>query len=110
MAYQGDDERLPSERGRHTSDQDLVPARTRVSSTWTLIALGVLVLLLLLVFALQNGQRVGLEFLWLDFTAPVGVTLLLAGAIGAVLAVLLGASRLLQLRLAARRHRRSHRG
>jgi len=88
-----------------TADPATTPAHTRLSSTWTFAALGALVLVLLSVFILQNTQRENLEFLWLDFRLPIGVALLLAAAIGAVLIVLIGASRLLQLRLAARRRR-----
>ncbi|HEX6312614.1 MAG TPA: lipopolysaccharide assembly protein LapA domain-containing protein [Acidimicrobiia bacterium] len=92
----------------HTrSDATETPGRTRLSSTWTFAALGAAVLILLLVFVVQNSQEAALEFLWFDFELPMGAALLLAGAIGGLLVVLIGASRLLQLRLAARR-RRSH--
>lgn len=87
------------------SSQPTTTPRTRLSTTWTFAALGAVVLILLLVFILQNTQQEDLQFLWLEFRIPVGVGLLLAGAIGALLVVLIGASRLLQLRLAARRRR-----
>ena len=105
MAQHGSASPPPREEGDTTTERAGAPTRTRLSSTWTLAALGAVILLLLLVFILQNMQRENLEFLWFDFRLPMGVALLLAGVIGALLAVLLAASRLLQLRLAARRQR-----
>ena len=102
MAWKGT-EPPPPVGGDTTAEQAATPTRTRLSSTWTFVALGAVALVLLLVFILQNMQRENLEFLWFDFRLPMGVALLLAAAIGALLVVLVGASRLLQLRLAARR-------
>jgi uncharacterized integral membrane protein len=107
VAWNGPEPPPPLEEDDTRAERGASPTRTRLSSTWTFAALGAVVLLLLLVFILQNTQKVDLEFLWFDFRLPMGVALLLAGAIGALLAVLLAASRLLQLRLAARR-RRAH--
>lgn len=107
MASKGPEPPPPFEEDDTTAERAAAPTRTRLSSTWTFAALGAVVLLFLLVFILQNMQRENLEFLWFDFRLPMGIALLLAGAIGALLAVLLAASRLLQLRLAARR-RRAH--
>jgi uncharacterized integral membrane protein len=105
MAWKGSEAPPPVEGDDPKPERPAAPTHTRLSASWTFAALGAVVLLLLLVFILQNMQRENLEFLWLDFRLPMGVALLLAGAIGALLAVLLAASRLLQLRLAARRHR-----
>jgi uncharacterized integral membrane protein len=88
---------------------DLRVGRTRISSAWTLLAAGLLLVLLMLVFILQNGQPQAMEFLWFDFSLPVGAAMLLAAVLGGLLVILLGATRLLQVRLAARRHRREDR-
>ena len=94
---------------RDTTDpQDLSTGHTRAGSAWLAVAVMLLLALLMLVFVLQNNHRVDLEFLWADFTLPVGVALLLAAVIGGLLVVLFGAARVLQLRLAARRHRLTH--
>ncbi len=61
----------------------------------------------MLVFILQNSDRVAMQFLWMDFTVPLGAGLLLSAVLGALAVVSLGAGRMLQLRLAARRHRRA---
>jgi len=63
----------------------------------------------MLVFILQNGDKVRLHFLWLSFSLPFGVALLLAGVSGALIVVLVGIGRMLQLRLVARRHRKDDR-
>ena len=88
--------------------EDLSTGHTRASAAWLAIGVMLLLVLLMLVFVLQNGHRVALEFLWLDFTLPVGVALLLAAVLGGLLVVLVGAARVVQLRLAARRHRKAH--
>jgi len=81
--------------------------RTRTGSAWSLVAVGTLVVLLMLVFILQNGQRTRLNFLWLHGSPPLGAALLLSAVVGALVVLCLGAGRLLQVRLASRRHRRS---
>ena len=87
-------------------DDMRVPS-TRTSSAWTLVAVGTLVVLLMLVFILQNSQRAPLNFLWLHGSLPLGAALLLSAVVGALIVLCLGAGRLLQVRLATRRHRRS---
>jgi uncharacterized integral membrane protein len=82
--------------------------RTRASAAWTLAAVGLVTALLLLVFILQNDASADFEFLWMDFSLPLGVAMLLASVVGGLVVVLLGVSRLIQVRLAARRHRRAH--
>ena len=90
--------------------EDLRVPRTRVSAAWTLAAAGAVLALLMLVFIFQNSGDVPLKFLWLEGDVPLGAALLLAAVLGALLVVLLGAGRLFQLRLMARRHRRSEPG
>jgi uncharacterized integral membrane protein len=62
-----------------------------------------LVLLLLLVFILQNGQRAEVSFFGFHSHPPVGVALLLAAVFGILLVALPGTARIVQLRLLARR-------
>ncbi len=89
-----------------TSHETLTPTHTRTSAAWTLVAVGAFLLLLMLVFIFQNSDEVRLRFLMFDAAVPLGAALLLASVIGALTVVFLGAGRLLQMRLAARRHRR----
>lgn len=63
------------------------------------------VLLLLLIFILQNGQRSDVYFLGAHGHLPMGIALLLAAVFGVLLVALPTAVRILQLRLMAARHR-----
>jgi uncharacterized integral membrane protein len=83
---------------------------TRTSLVWTMVGIGVVLLVAILVFILQNGQRVRVRFLLVDGTLPLGVALLLAALLGALLVLAAGAARVLQLRVVARRHRRTDQG
>ena len=83
---------------------------TRTSMVWTMVGIGVVLLVAMLVFILQNGQRVRVRFLMVDGTLPLGVALLFAALLGALLVLAAGAARVLQLRVVARRHRRTDQG
>jgi putative membrane protein len=80
---------------------------TRTSMVWTMVGIGVVPLVAILVFILQNGQRVRVRFLMANGTLPLGVALLFAALLGALLVLVAGAARVLQLRVVARRHRRT---
>ncbi|HTE67780.1 MAG TPA: lipopolysaccharide assembly protein LapA domain-containing protein [Actinomycetes bacterium] len=83
---------------------------TRTSMVWTMVGIGVVLLVAILVFILQNSQRVRVRFLMVDGTLPLGVALLFGALLGALLVLVAGASRVLQLRVVARRHRRTDQG
>ena len=78
---------------------------TRTSMVWTMVGIGVVLLFAILVFILQNGQRVRVRFLMVNGTLPLGAALLLAALLGALLVLVAGAARVLQLRVVSRRHR-----
>jgi lipopolysaccharide assembly protein A len=80
---------------------------TRTSMVWTMVGLGVILSFAILMFILQNGQRVRVRFLMVDGTLPLGVALLFAALLGALLVLVAGAARVLQLRVVSRRHRRA---
>jgi len=84
-------------------------ARTRVSGIWVASVAAVVVLLLLLIFILQNSESVKINFFGANPTLPVGVALLLAAVLGALLVALVGAARMVQLRRAARKMARTSR-
>jgi putative membrane protein len=83
---------------------------TRTSMVWTMVGIGVVLLVAILVFILQNSQRVRVRFLMVNGTIPLGVALLFAALLGALLVLVAGAARVLQLRVVARRHRRTDQG
>jgi uncharacterized integral membrane protein len=80
--------------------------RTRTSGIWVAVGFFAVVLLLLLIFILQNGANVNVSYLGMHGRLPLGVALLLAAVCGVLLVVLAGAARISQLRATARRHRR----
>jgi uncharacterized integral membrane protein len=80
--------------------------RTRTSGIWVAVGFFAVVLLLLLIFILQNGTDVSVSYLGMHGHLPLGVALLLAAVSGVLLVVLAGAARISQLRATARRHRR----
>jgi len=78
-------------------------ARSRTGVLWTGLILSALVLLVLLIFILQNSTPVQINFLGASGTLPTGVALLLAAIAGLLLVAIPGGLRILQLRRAARR-------
>jgi putative membrane protein len=90
-------------RAQHTIEP------TRTSMVWTMVGVGVVLLIAILVFILQNGQRARVRFLMVDGTLPLGVALLFAALLGALLVLVVGVARVFQLRVVARRHRRADR-
>jgi len=82
--------------------------QTRLSGAWTALVIGIVILVVILVFILQNLQSVEVHFLFLQGQLPLAVALLFAMILGAVVVLAFGAGRILQLRLVARRSR--HKG
>src|ERR1022692_4589493 len=82
-----------------------VVKRTRMGGVWVASALFAVVLLLLLIFILENGQKVDIGYFGAHGHLPLGVALLLAAVLGVLLVVIPGTGRIVQLRITARRHR-----
>jgi uncharacterized integral membrane protein len=94
-----------------SSSQDVQPGgksaaperRTRLSGAWTALVIGILALVVILVFILQNLQSVELSFLAFHGRLPLAVALLFAVILGAVIVMAFGGARIVQLRIVARR-------
>lgn len=86
-------------------------ARKRVSVgsktgyAWSGLVAGAIILVVLLIFILQNLDQVPVSLFFWDFTLPLGVTVLLSVIIGALLMALVGGLRILQLRRLAKHPR-----
>ncbi|MHB1445903.1 MAG: LapA family protein [Acidimicrobiales bacterium] len=78
--------------------------RTRLSSLYTGLIVAAVVLVVLLVFILQNVHSVNVRFLGAHARLPLSVALLLAAVGGALLIGTIGAARITQLRRAGTRH------
>lgn len=87
-----------------------VVRRTRIGGVWVASVLFALVLVLLLIFILENGQRVNIGYFGAHAHLPLGVALLFAAVLGVLLVVIPGTARIVQLRVTARRHRKSDAG
>lgn len=83
--------------------QEAPVRRSRTGGLWVGLILSALVLLLLLVFIVQNDAQVMVSFFALEAMIPLGVALLLAAIAGILLVAIPGSLRILQLRRAARR-------
>jgi putative membrane protein len=80
--------------------------RTRLSGAWTAVVVGLVALIVILVFILQNQQSVEVSFLMFSGHLPLAVALLFAMILGALIVFAFGAARLLQLRMVARARRK----
>jgi uncharacterized integral membrane protein len=80
--------------------------RTRAGTAWVLACLAAVALLALIVFITQNLHLVEVSFLGWHGQFPLVVALLAAALIGSVLTLILGSTRILQLRRTATRSRR----
>jgi len=80
---------------------------TRLGSAHAGLIAAAVVLVLLLVFILENAHSVNVGFLGAHLRLPLAVALLLAGVGGALLVGAVGAARITQLRRAV--HREIHR-
>jgi uncharacterized integral membrane protein len=79
---------------------------TRLSGAWTALVIGILALVLILVFILQNLQSIEISFLVFHGHLPLAVALLFAVILGAVIVLAFGGARITQLRGVAKRARR----
>lgn len=80
---------------------------TRAGAVWTSVVAGLAVFVLLIVFFIQNQDQVRVRFLGLDGNVPLALALLIAAVGGGIIVALAGGIRILQLRVTARRSRRT---
>jgi uncharacterized integral membrane protein len=86
--------------------EDLNLERTRASSVWVAIAVGVVFLILLIDFIAQNNRQVPIHFFTLSGRVSEALALLVAAVGGAVVVLMAGAARIIQLRVSTHRHNR----
>ena len=82
------------------------PRLTRAGAAWMATAFALLLLVMLIIFILQNPTRVEVSYLGFTGSLPLGVALLIAAVAGGVLVAVAGVTRVTQLRMNARRGRR----
>jgi putative membrane protein len=96
----------PSVNGTSSGHQT---ERTRISAAWVGVIAGALVLILLLVFILQNTRTVRVSYFTATGSMPLGIALLLAAIAGLLLAGGIAALRIWQLRYRLTRQEESAR-
>jgi uncharacterized integral membrane protein len=72
---------------------------------WAAVASALVVLVLLIVFILQNQELVQVKFFGLQGAVALGIALFIAAVGGGVLVAMAGAARIIQLRAAEHRRR-----
>ena len=85
--------------------QRVQASHTRTSAAWVGIWAGVVVLILLIIFVAQNTATVRISFFALEGQISLALALLIAGVGGAIVAMAVAATRILQLRRMVNRGR-----
>jgi uncharacterized integral membrane protein len=75
---------------------------TRAAALWSALIAGFVILILLLVFIMQNTDSATVHFFGWNWNLPIGVGVLLAAVGGGLLTVAAGTARIIQLRRAAK--------
>ncbi|MEU7767697.1 lipopolysaccharide assembly protein LapA domain-containing protein [Nocardia sp. NPDC049190] len=76
---------------------------SRTGYTWTGLIAGALILVILLIFILQNLETVEVSLFFWHFSLPLGVAVLLSVIGGALVMASVGGMRILQLRRVAKK-------
>lgn len=97
---------LPPDEGGASGPGPTAPSTTRASATWTAVAIGMVFLVVVVVFILENLQDVKVTFFGASWRVPLAIDLLLAAVLGGAVVFSAGAVRLLQLRVRSRRRER----
>ena len=80
---------------------------TRASALWVATGAALVLLVLLIVFMMQNRSKVDVRFFGASGTVPLGMALLIAAVGGGVVVAIAGIARVTQLRVNAHRTRRN---
>lgn len=83
-----------------TSPAEADIEHTNAGRMWIAVAMGAIVVIILLIFILQNTKQVAISFFAWDFELPLGVALLLAAIGGVLVMASVGGARIWQLRRA----------
>ena len=76
---------------------------TRTKSAWVGLIVGAIVLILLLVFIVQNLDKQEIQLFFWQVNLPQGVSLLIAAIAGALITAVVGGARMFQVRRALRK-------
>jgi uncharacterized integral membrane protein len=88
---------------RQSSDKQVAP--TRAGMVWVSVCVAVLLAIALIIFLAQNTRTVAVHFLGLSGSTSLALMMLIAAVAGALITVIAGSARIIQLRRRAN-HRR----
>lgn len=101
----GDSGTAPATTTARPAKSGRVSVSSKTGYAWSGLVAGAVILVVLLIFILQNLDQVPVNLFFWEFTLPLGVTVLLSVIIGALLMALVGGLRILQLRRIAKHPR-----
>lgn len=78
----------------------------KTAGVWIGLILGAIVLVLLLIFVIQNNQTARFDYFSAQFDLPLGVAMLLAAIAGALIMALVGSVRMFQMSWTIRKLRK----
>jgi uncharacterized integral membrane protein len=93
--------------GEYLASPESAVKFTRAAALWSALIVGLLILIFLLVFILQNTDSTTIHFFGWEWNLPAGVAILFAAVCGGLLTVAAGTLRIYQLRRAAKRYLKS---
>ncbi len=82
------------------------PPVTRAAVVWSAVAVSLVVLVLLIIFFIQNQDMVSVKFLGLEGQLAQGIAFFIAAVGGGILVAIAGGARILQLRHNEKRRRK----
>jgi uncharacterized integral membrane protein len=90
--------------GEYLAQPESAVKFTRAAALWSALITGFVILIVLLVFIMQNTDSTTINFFAWEWNLPVGVAILLAAVCGGLLTVAVGTARIVQLRRAAKKN------
>ncbi|MEV0028027.1 lipopolysaccharide assembly protein LapA domain-containing protein [Nocardia sp. NPDC050793] len=90
----------PATKPPMTGEKPSISSRTGYA--WVGLVVGTLIMIVLLIFILQNLETIQVSLFFWEFHLPIGVAVLLSVICGALVMALVGGMRILQLRRAAK--------
>lgn len=78
----------------------------KTAGMWIGLILGAIILVLLLIFVIQNNTTAGFQYFGAAFDLPLGVAMLLAAIAGALVMALVGSVRMIQMSFTIRKLRK----
>ena len=102
----GTGERPAAQRPEKAPTEPAVSGGGRTAGIWISLILGAIVLVMLLIFVIQNSETARFEYFGATFDLPLGVAMLLAAIAGALVMALVGSVRMIQMSWTIRKLRK----